>query len=51
MTLRRAFSKPVQDAELPRLLADFRAEGYEGLQLKGGQYAPFLDEPKRALDA
>jgi sugar phosphate isomerase/epimerase len=48
--LRRAFSKPVSEAEFPAYVSGFRAEGYQGLQLKGAQYARYLDAPKRALD-
>jgi inosose dehydratase len=41
-----AFSKPTRDtAEQRRLFAGFRAAGYQGLQLKGGQYAGYLDDP------
>lgn len=46
MSLRRAFSKPTRsDADFDRLLRGFRAEGYEGLQLKTGQFSPFLADP------
>ena len=38
-----AFSKPTADeAGLDRLLTGFRHDGYEGLQLKSGQFAPWL---------
>ena len=41
-----AFSKPTRDeTEQRRLFGGFRAAGYAGLQLKGGQYAPHLDRP------
>ncbi len=41
-----AFSKPTHDAEEQRWLFEcFRAAGYEGLQLKGGQYAGHLGDP------
>lgn len=41
-----AFSKPTRDEAGQReLFADFRAAGYAGLQLKGGQYAGYLDDP------
>jgi inosose dehydratase len=43
--MRIAFSKPVAPEELDRLTGDFRAEGYEGLQLKPGQYLSYLDAP------
>ena len=48
--VRRAFSKPVPEAEVAAYLSGFRAEGYQGLQLKGAQYAQYLDAPQRALD-
>jgi len=43
-----AFSKPTRDAdELRELFASFRVAGYQGLQLKGGQYAGSLADPGR----
>ncbi|BDZ44537.1 extracellular solute-binding protein [Naasia aerilata] len=40
-----AFSKPTRDEEeLATLLTGYRAEGYEGLQLKMGQFLPFVDD-------
>lgn len=48
--LRRAFSKFLEPADVPRLTAGFRAAGYEGLQLKGAQYTDYLGSPQRALD-
>ncbi|WP_020579802.1 sugar phosphate isomerase/epimerase family protein [Actinopolymorpha alba] len=46
-----AFSKPTSGPEEQRLLFDrFREAGYEGLQLKGGQYNAYLGEPKRFRD-
>ena len=49
MTL--AFSKPTRDVEAQRRLFDsYRAAGYDGLQLKGNQYAPYLHSPKRFQD-
>lgn len=33
-----------------RLFASYADAGFDGLQLKGGQYAAFLDEPGRFLD-
>jgi sugar phosphate isomerase/epimerase len=45
-----AFSKPTRNDEQTRLLMSrFRQVGYDGLQLKAGQYAPYLDEPERFL--
>lgn len=41
--MRIAFSKPTRDeAELAQLMTGFRAAGYEGLQLKMGQYLPYV---------
>lgn len=43
--MRRAFSKPVARAEVDRLVAEYRDQGYEGLQLKQGQYLEHLATP------
>ncbi len=43
--MRIAFSKPVVPDDLDRLTSNFRAEGYEGLQLKAGQFLPYVDSP------
>jgi sugar phosphate isomerase/epimerase len=43
--MRIAFSKPAAPAELDHLMNDFREEGYDGLQLKTGQFLPYLDDP------
>jgi inosose dehydratase len=44
--MRRAFSKPTADDEqLKLLMTSFREAGYTGLQLKTGQFAPWLDNP------
>lgn len=41
--MRTAFSKPTRDpAELDRLITSYRQVGYDGLQLKMGQYLPYL---------
>jgi inosose dehydratase len=46
--VKRAFSKPTRDEAAQRLLFEsYRQAGYDGLQLKAGQYAPFLDEPAK----
>lgn len=46
-----AFSRPTRSQEEQRLLFEsFRAVGYAGLQLKAGQYLPYIDEPQRFLD-
>ena len=51
MTLRFAFSRPAaSDEERNRLFNTFRPAGYQGLQLKHGQYAPYLKEPERFLE-
>lgn len=45
--MRIAFSKPTAGLEEQRLLFDrYRAAGYDGLQLKGGQYNAYLDNPR-----
>jgi sugar phosphate isomerase/epimerase len=45
MSMRRAFSKPTADnAQLQALMTGFRDAGYEGLQLKKGQFTPYLDD-------
>lgn len=48
--MRIAFSKPVGPDDLDHLMRDFRSEGYEGLQLKTGQFMPFLAAPQEFLD-
>ncbi|MHC4251615.1 MAG: sugar phosphate isomerase/epimerase family protein, partial [Planctomycetota bacterium] len=49
--MKLAFSKPTPDgAETDALFGRFRAIGYDGLQLKAGQYVPYLGEPARFLD-
>jgi sugar phosphate isomerase/epimerase len=41
-----AFSRPTADeAEQRQLFASFRAAGFDGLQLKAGQYQRYLDDP------
>jgi len=43
-----AFSKPTDnEAEHQQLFTSFRAQGYEGLQLKYGQYSEYLHQPER----
>jgi len=50
--IKYAFSKPSgSDADTEILFSQFRPLGYEGLQLKAGQYLPFLDKPQNFLDA
>ena len=49
--MRLAFSKPVPEAGLGTLIGTFRAEGYEGLQLKMGQFNSYLDKPQAFVDA
>lgn len=51
MTLRFSFSRPTgTDGERDHLFQQFQAAGYQGLQLKHGQYAPYLKEPQRFLE-
>jgi inosose dehydratase len=46
-----AFSRPTDDdTEQRTLFTTFRASGYEGLQLKYGQYSAYLDQPARFLE-
>lgn len=46
--MRLAFSRPTaDDAEQRLLFSSFRAAGFEGLQLKAGQYQGYLREPDR----
>ncbi|WP_241999267.1 sugar phosphate isomerase/epimerase [Kribbella sp. VKM Ac-2569] len=46
-----AFSKPTRGAEQQRLLFDRYPEyGFAGLQLKGGQYGDYLDDPVAGAD-
>ena len=46
--MRLAFSQSTSD--VGTLFGEFKTVGYDGLQLKGGQYEPYLNEPKRFLD-
>lgn len=46
--MKLAFSQGTED--ISSLLGEFRAAGYEGLQLKGNQYLPFLNSPQEFLD-
>lgn len=49
--MKLAFSTPTDGpADQRRLFSGFRPAGYEGLQLKGGQYLSFLRDPVRFLD-
>lgn len=49
--MKLAFSKPTATAaETRELIESFRDRGFDGLQLKVGQYLPYLDEPARFLD-
>jgi inosose dehydratase len=48
--LRRSFSKFLEPADVTTLISTFRERGYEGLQLKGAQYAHLINDPQRALD-
>ncbi len=48
--MRRAFSKPVAPDEVETLLSEFGPAGYDGLQLKSGQFLPWLDAPEQFRD-
>ncbi|KRE44879.1 sugar phosphate isomerase/epimerase family protein [Paenibacillus sp. Soil522] len=51
MTVKFAFSRPTAtDEERNRLFTGYRPAGYGGLQLKSGQYAPYLKVPERFLE-
>jgi len=44
--IKYAFSRPTADAaETAQLFEGYRAAGYDGLQLKWGQYEPYLNDP------
>lgn len=48
MGIQLAFSRPTASKEEQQQLFErFRSFGYNGLQLKWGQYAPYLEEPER----
>jgi len=48
--MRFAFSKPTSnEADTATLFSFFREAGYDALQLKAGQYFPYLKEPERFL--
>ena len=46
--MRLAFSQSTKNFD--SLFGEYRKVGFDGLQLKRGQYQPFLDEPQRFLD-
>jgi inosose dehydratase len=49
--MKLAFSKPTStDAERHLLFTSFRTCGYEGLQLKHGQYSEYIDQPSRFIE-
>jgi len=48
--MKLAFSKPTSHEERQELFTHFRAAGYEGLQLKHGQYAEYIDAPERFIE-
>jgi inosose dehydratase len=51
MTLQLAFSRPTStDQERNVLFQQYRRIGYDGLQLKHAQYAPFIDSPGAFLE-
>ena len=52
MSIKLAFSRPTSTVEEQTLLfQQYRAVGYDGLQLKGPQYGPYLNEPERFKEA
>lgn len=47
-----AFSQPTQnDQDQDLLFTRFRAYGYDGLQLKAGQYSAYVNQPARFIEA
>ncbi|WP_284639401.1 sugar phosphate isomerase/epimerase family protein [Paenibacillus silviterrae] len=51
MSIKLAFSRPTATVEeRDSLFHSYRSIGYEGLQLKHGQYAPYIGEPERFLE-
>lgn len=52
MAIKLAFSRPTSTTEEQTLLFErYRAVGYDGLQLKESQYAPFLTNPEKFIEA
>jgi inosose dehydratase len=52
MSIKLAFSRPTSTTEEQTLLfQQYGAVGYDGLQLKAGQYSPYLAEPKKFKEA
>jgi inosose dehydratase len=51
MSMKLAFSRPTTTTEdRDSLFRSYRSIGYEGLQMKYGQYAPYITEPERFLE-
>jgi inosose dehydratase len=51
MTMKLAFSRPTGTAdERSTLFNQYKSIGYDGLQLKYSQYAPYLDQPDRFVE-
>lgn len=51
MSIKFAFSRPTaNESERDELFGHFTAAGYDGLQLKHGQYAGFLDDPEQFVE-
>jgi sugar phosphate isomerase/epimerase len=49
--MKLAFSKPTAGDDEQRLLfTQFRAAGFDGLQLKSGQFSRYVDQPQRFLE-
>ncbi|MFS0724241.1 sugar phosphate isomerase/epimerase family protein [Paenibacillus sp. 1P07SE] len=50
MTIKYAFSRPTaDDQETSQLFDGYERAGYDGLQLKWGQYEPYLQDPQAFL--
>ncbi len=51
MSIQFAFSRPTSSVdEEQALMSNYRPIGYDGLQLKWGQYSPYVDEPGRFIE-
>lgn len=49
--MKYAFSRPTRSPEEQRqLIEGYRGVGYQGLQLKAGQYMPYIEDPARFLE-
>ncbi|MCM3626532.1 sugar phosphate isomerase/epimerase [Paenibacillus glycanilyticus] len=51
MRIKYAFSRPTSsEEERDQLFREYGMAGYDGLQLKAGQYAPYLHQPERFME-